>query len=236
MALAWKMHFLLPTIIFSCSDRDGGKLKEEMKKKLDLLSRNLWDSFTLESLSLRVILPGGVTSTDQAYRRAEKLIKVGQLSRAYKAIVGDKSRLTPCEDVFNALSEKYPAEGVNCLTNEQLNELNSFRFNEIVQRPSVSVESLGKIVLKGGHMIAHGLDHFRYEHLQKLWGYKDQDSQQHEFRLLYTKLINKLIFHLMFDLCFLLARHLRFPRVIMISDRWERLILIERLLRYAYYN
>jgi hypothetical protein len=37
MALAWKKYFLLPTIIFSCSDRDGGKLKEEMKKKLDLV-------------------------------------------------------------------------------------------------------------------------------------------------------------------------------------------------------
>ena len=64
VALAWKMYFLLPTIIFSYSDRDGGKLKEEMKKKLDLPSSNLWDSFTLESLSLRVILPGGVTSTE----------------------------------------------------------------------------------------------------------------------------------------------------------------------------
>ena len=42
-------------------------------------------------------------------------------------------------------------------------------------------------------MIAHGIDHYRYEHLQKLWGYKDQDSHQQEFRLLYTKLINKLI-------------------------------------------
>jgi hypothetical protein len=185
-----ELSFLLPTIIFSCSDRDGGKLKEEMKKKLDLLSRNLWDTFTLESLSLKVILPGGVTTTEQAQRRAEKLIKAGQLSRAYKAIVGDKNRLTPCDDVFNALSEKYPAEGINRLTDDQMNELNAFRFNENVQRPSVSVESLGKIILKGGHMIAHGIDHFRYEHLQKLWGYKDQDSHQQEFRLLYTKLIN----------------------------------------------
>ena len=42
-------------------------------------------------------------------------------------------------------------------------------------------------------MIAHVIDHYRYEHLQKLWGYKHQDSHQHEFRLLYTKLINKLM-------------------------------------------
>ena len=98
IALSWKRYLLLPTIIFSCSYRDGGKLKEEMKKKLDLLSRNLWDTFTLESLSLKVILPGGVTTNEQAHRRAEKLIKAGQLSRAYKAIVGDKNRLTPCDD------------------------------------------------------------------------------------------------------------------------------------------
>ena len=74
--------------------------------------------------------------------------------------MGDKNRLTPCDDVFNALSEKYLAEGTNRLTDDQMNELNALRFNENVQRPSVSVESLGKIILKVGHMIAHGIDHY----------------------------------------------------------------------------
>ena len=60
------------------------------------------------------------------------MIKAGKLSRAYKAIVGDKNRLTPCDDFFNALSEKYPAEGINRLTDDQMNELNAFRYNENV--------------------------------------------------------------------------------------------------------
>ena len=129
-ALKWKRYFLLPTIIFSCSYRDGGKLKEEMKKKLDLLSRNLWDIY----IKVFVIESDSSRRSYNKLSRAEKLIKAGQLSRAYKAIEGDKNRLTPCDDVFNPLSEKYLAEGINRLTDDQMNELNAFRFNENVQR------------------------------------------------------------------------------------------------------
>ena len=193
IALSWKRYFLLPTILFSYNESDGGKIKEEMKKKIDLLSINKWESFTIESLSLRVVATGNTISTEQSYHHAEKLIKAGQLSKAYKSIVGDKSRITPSLEVYDALTIKYPPEGINKLTDSQLNELNGFRFNDSIQKPHISVESLGKIVMKGDNMIAHGFDHFRYEHLKQLWGYKDHDSYQNEFRLLYTKLINKIM-------------------------------------------
>jgi len=50
-----------------------------------------------------------------------------------------------------------------------------------------------QIVHGRAKLIAHGFDHMRAEHLQKLWGFKDDDPQQALFRRYYTKWINMLM-------------------------------------------
>jgi len=193
--LAWKKYILLPTILFNNSDRLGGKVKEVMKKKISLLLRDDWDSFTLASMSMRTLPTSRTLTTEQLHQRAAKLHKAGQLSRSYKLVVGEnKGRLPNVEETFEALESKYPAAGGQDLNQDQVSRLRSFRFDESTSpKPSISIERLGKVIHNAGNMIAHSFDHVRYEHMKKLWGFKDLNPSENEFRSLYCKLINRLM-------------------------------------------
>ena len=190
--LAWKKYCLLPIILFdTCkSTREMKKILRERIRKLDA---NIWD-FSLSELKLRVPAVSSSKTDDQIYERSSRLASVGEIGRSYRNYMGDKRRLIPDMHVFESLSEKYVDVGDHGLSDSQMNEMKNYRRNIELQKESITDERLGRIIHKGKRRTQHGFDKFRYEHLQKLWGYSSSiDAQTRQFRSLYNKIITRIM-------------------------------------------
>ena len=186
--LAWKKYFLLPTILFdNCR---GERVKDVLRDCIKLLAKHDWSQFTLGTLQLKPMNQRLEFSDEDIKKRMTKLVSAGQISKAYRILTGDRTRLPQNEWAYNLLKTKFPEKGVNNLTDEQLEALRTF------QPPRMEIPNedvLRTVVMKQANMISHGFDHFRNEHIKKLFGWEDLDPKQAELRKLYKNVIERLM-------------------------------------------
>ena len=186
--LAWKKYFLLPTILFdNCR---GERVKDVLRDRIKLLAKHDWSQFTLGTLQLKPMNQRLEFSDEDIKKRMTKLVSAGQISKAYRVLTGDRTRLPQNEWAYNLLKTKFPEKEVNNLTDEQLEALRTF------QPPRMEIPNedvLRTVVMKQANMISHGFDHFRNEHIKKLFGWEDLDPKQAELRKLYKNVIERLM-------------------------------------------
>ena len=189
--MAWKKLFLLPVILFS-NCKSTRLMKVTMRERINNLHNNKWD-FTIDSLSLRNPVTSEVKTEDQIYARSTRLAAVGEIGRAYKNFLSDTRRIIPDIAVFENLASKYVAEGNHDLSENELNQLLNFARDEDTPKATTTSEKLGKQIHKMKKLTQSGFDHFRVEHLQTLYGYKENSPQEDEFRHLYLQIITTLM-------------------------------------------
>ena len=188
-SLAWKKYFLLPTILFDNTSRER-KIKDTMRGRIQLLVRDDWSQFTLGSLQLKPMNQRMEFRNEEVTKRITKLVSVGQISKAYKVLTGNQNRIAQDEWAYNLLKDKFPETGENNLTDVQRAALRSFNPGEV---PFPGPDFVRQIVMKQGNVISHGSDHFRNEHLKKLYGWSDDDPIQIELRKLHGHIIKRIM-------------------------------------------
>jgi len=192
---AWKRYFLLPVILFDNPRRgNDGRVKDILRERINLISKGDWSSFTLGNLKLKTLfeLNNEQISTKEMQKRISKTLGCNAISKAYRILVKDNSRIPQNEWAFNLLESKFPARNeISPLSDEQVHELRNFQ----PQRVSLEadVDSIREIVMRQGNLISPGFDKFRNEHLKALFGWDDVDPKQNEFRKLYVRIIEKII-------------------------------------------
>ena len=188
--LAWKKYFFLPTVIFDNSRQ--GKVKDVIRERIKVLAADDWSSLTLGSLQLKAPQQNLNISDADVKKRTTKLMRVGQISKAYKVLTGDRSRLPQDTWAYELLKSKFPEQSQRHLSQEKLTALRNFRPPQIEDIEAHVFES---VILGQQNQIAHGLDHLRNEHLKKLigWGHACGGSLEIEFRNLYKYIILRLM-------------------------------------------
>ncbi len=188
-SLAWKKYFLLPTILFDNTSRER-KIKDNMRARIQLLVQDDWSQFTLGSLQLKPMNQRLEFRDDEITKRITKLVSVGQISKGYKVLTGNQNRIAQDEWAYNLLKDKFPETGENNLTDEQRAALRAFNPGRV---PFPGPDFVRKIVMKQGNMISHGYDHFRNEHLKKIYGWSEDDPTQIELRRLHGNIIERIM-------------------------------------------
>ena len=97
-----------------------------MRERLKSLASGNWSSLTLCSLQLKAPHQNLEISEEDAEKRMTNLLKVGQISKAYKVLTGDRTRLPQDSWAYELLKSKFPEQGESCLTHEQRTALRSF--------------------------------------------------------------------------------------------------------------
>ena len=103
--------------------------------------------------------------TKEMQKRISKTLGCNAISKAYRILVKDNSRIPQNEWAFNLLESKFPARNeISPLSDEQIHELRNFQ----PQRVSfeADVDSIREIVMRQGNLISPGFDKFRNEHLK----------------------------------------------------------------------
>ena len=187
--LAWKKYFLLPTVLFDNTSRQD-KVKDLLRERIRLLVLDDWSHFTLGSLQLKPLSERLEFNDEQVKRRVTKLVSVGQISKGYNVLVGDRTRVPQNDWAYNLLRDKFPQKGQNDLTDEQRAILRAFNPPK-VEIPNIDL--LRNVVMKQANLISHGYDHLRHEHLKKLFGWDDLDPTLNELRKLHGYIIERLM-------------------------------------------
>jgi hypothetical protein len=190
-SLNLKKLFLLPVILFDNHGR-AAEVKATMKSRLNQLFRNDWEALTLGCLNMRQVLAPRELSDDQKRRQVTKFIENGRISRTNGEWIKPGKTMPQDQVAFDGLCELFPEAADLALSDDQINAMQAFQLDDI-SKPAIDEKRLAKIVHGRAKLIAHGFDHMRAEHLQKLWGFKDDDPQQALFRKYYTKWINMLM-------------------------------------------
>ena len=195
--LNWKKFLLLPLVLF---DNDSKKAlnirKRTIAERIALLEKEDWSTFTLGSLSKKVINTEDI-SPEQVYKSAMRYAESGEIGKAFKKLKADTRRVVPSIEILNKLELKHPAPGLTDLTDEEIQEIFSYdaeRDND-VERIIATESDLQRILYNSKSHVAHGIDHTRYEHLKQLFSMRPDDSDPNvkEFRKLLTMMINKII-------------------------------------------
>ena len=191
----WKKLILLPLIIF---DFDNHEIlyerKRKYKVKLDKLHIDDWSSFTLGSLSKKIIKCDPI-SQNEIYAAATRLAEVGEIGKAFKKLKSDRNRVIPSQAVLQKLQSKFPCPGETDLTNAQIASIYSYNpeLDDDTEPIVVNIAEIETIILKAKKKVAHGIDHMRYEQLKQLWNPYGNDPTEGVFRNLFTSVINKIV-------------------------------------------
>ena len=188
--LAWKKYFLLPTILFD--NNRQGKVKDVIRERIKVLASDDWSALTLGSLQLKPPQQNLEISENDVQKRITKLLRVGQISKAYRVLTGDRTRLPQDSWAYEMLKSKFPEQCKIHLSTEQHDALKKFKPPPI---EDIEMYYLEQLILGQGNQIAHGFDHLRHEHLKKLigWGNSTAGSLEYEFRSLYKYIILRLM-------------------------------------------
>ena len=157
-----------------------------------------WSSFTLGSLVKRHI-PAARSSSAKAEskeRYITQLLNIGQVSRAYGVLKSDNKGMVVMDDKNkHELRKLYPLRnklhGLDPLLLSQIREHRGMVKQDEFR--DISIEMLSKIIHGRSKGIAPGLNQCRFEFIQTCWGFSDHPDQI-EFRLLYTHIINKIMY------------------------------------------
>jgi len=184
--LAWKKYFFLPTVIFD--NNRQGKVKDVIRDRIKVLAADDWSSLTLGSLQLKAPQQNLEISDADVKKRTTKLLRAGQISKAYKGLTGDRSRLPQDTRAYGMLKSKFPEESKICLSPENITALRNFKPPLI---EDIEEHIFEGVILGQKNQISHGFDHLRNEHLKKLigWGHECGGSLETEFRSLYKYII-----------------------------------------------
>ena len=189
--LAWKKYFFLPTVLFD--NNRQGKVKDVIRERIKILAADDWSSLTLGSLQLKASQQNLQISDADVKKRMTKLMRVGQISKAYKVLTGDRSRLPQDTWAYELLKSKFPEQSQRCLTQEQIEALRNFKPPQI---EDIEAHIFERVILGQANQVAHGFDHLRNEHLKKLigWGHTcGGGSLETDFKNLYKYIILRLM-------------------------------------------
>ena len=196
----WKKFILLSPILF---DNDGNKLLKDRKsllmEKLVKLEADDWTSFTIGSLSQRSHREAKPFSDAEINKAAMRFMKVGEIGKAFSKLKQDRRRVAPSAEVFQKLQDKHPPAGDSGLPQSDIDSIFSYDINrdDDVQPISVDWSDISSVLSNSRHLVAHGLDKTRYEHLKKLCAIFDAKNEEapdvQQFRKLFTIIIAKIV-------------------------------------------
>jgi hypothetical protein len=193
--LNWKKLILLPLIIFDYNNHELlYERKRKYKTKLDKLQIDDWSTFTLGSLSKKIIKSNPITQ-NEIHAAATRLAEVGEIGKAFKKIKSDRNRVIPSQDVLHKLQSKFPNPGETDLMANQIASIYSYNpdLDDETEPIIVDKAEIEIIILKAKKKVAHGMDHMRYEQLKQLWNPYHDDPTDGVFRDLFTSVINKIV-------------------------------------------
>ena len=112
-------------------------------------------------------------SEEEIHSAATRLAEAGEIGKAFKKLKSDRNRVVPSIEVLQKLQSKFPEPGLPNLSNEEINSIYNFNGpnnDELEDHEASELESsIEKVIRKAKKLSAHGIDHFRYEHLFQLW-------------------------------------------------------------------
>ena len=166
--------------------------EDVIRDRIKVLAADDWSTLTLGSLQLKAPQQNLEISDADVKKRTTKLLRAGQISKAYKGLTGDRSRLPQDTWAYEMLKSKFPEESKRCLSPENITALRNFKPPLI---EDIEAHIFEGVILGQANQISHGFDHLRNEHLKKLigWGHECGGSLETEFRSLYKYIILRLM-------------------------------------------
>ena len=117
--LCYKKSLLMPAVVLIPHKGESkGEHRTNIRTRLDMVARDEWDCFSLDSLKQSVmaeVVAGGKVDPDPvvtpAQKRCNKLMEAGEVGRAMRTLLSDDNtpRTRPTEEVMDALRALHPA-------------------------------------------------------------------------------------------------------------------------------
>ena len=175
---AWRKAFLIGLVLFSYDDdhrKNNKLLKNEMKRRLQLLDQDDWNSFSVGFFTSRTVFGNQNEFTpEQIQKIARKYIQLGEVGKASSRLRSTKQILKPNNEVFQKLIDLHP-QVAGIIDDEDKEFLNSFDFDAIIQDIIQNendylptTDMIAKIISSSRNNVSPGLDGIRFELLKKL--------------------------------------------------------------------
>ena len=98
-----------------------------IRERIKVLASDDWSALTLGSLQLKPPQQNLEISENDVQKRITKLLRVGQISKAYRVLTGDRTRLPQDTWAYEMLKSKFPEESKRCLSPENITALRNFK-------------------------------------------------------------------------------------------------------------
>ena len=189
----WKKWYLIGIILFNGTKVQS--MNNYINETANKLLEDRWD-FRLATLST---LSGKKrmheSDSERTSEWAQKLISMGELSRAARSLIADKRSIPKSKETAEELRKlHFGTREASTPSNEELARMWSY---PSVNDPNgliltISGKMIEENLRKMGKLVSPGLDQIRAEHVKLLWGVweTDPDPQTLQFRDLYTRLAN----------------------------------------------
>lgn len=195
----WKKFLLLSAIIYDTDfSQQLRTRKDNLLGRLEQLLDDNWDNFTIGSLSEKRKRERSEVSEEEIQKSALRMLKAGEIGKAFNKIKQEKRVLIPTREIFNKLREKHPDAVDNAITEEEKEDIfayNILRDDDVVPI-DIQISQIESILSKSHNLISHGLDKTRFEHLKILFATNDTEAENKadvmEFRKLFTDIIQRI--------------------------------------------
>jgi len=194
-SLNWKKFLLLSLVLFDNDPKNTlNQRKKTMAERIALLLKDDWSTFTLGSLSKKIINTENITP-EQIHKAAMRLAESGEIGKAFKKLKADPRKIVPNIEILEKLQSKHPEPSPTDLTREQIQAIFEYSpdNDNDIEKIIATESDIQRILWKARSHVAHGIDHTRYEHLKQLFSVSTNDPNVKEFRKLLTMIINKII-------------------------------------------
>ena len=128
-----------------------------IRERIKVLASDDWSALTLGSLQLKPPQQNLEISENDVQKRITKLLRVGQISKAYRVLTGDRTQLPQDSWAYEMLKSKFPEQCKIHLSTEQHDALKTFKPPPIEDIEMHHLDIILFIIISNSSFLARGI-------------------------------------------------------------------------------